>query len=176
MPPPAEPIYPGSRKEWSAFQKKVGLRFPEEYFTLANTYGSGRFLSGEVKIANPFDPDNQSFADRELKTLRETKEIAPAEVPYALFPEAGGLYPFGINGNGHTFLWLTEGGPDEWPILWYTPANYSKVVHHSLSEVLVLMASNKLKISYRHVGTFEPSGEAEFVPRQLRRKPKSKKR
>ncbi|HEV3385364.1 MAG TPA: SMI1/KNR4 family protein, partial [Gemmata sp.] len=73
MPPPAKPIYPGSKKEWSGFQKKIGLNFPTDYFSLVNTYGSGRFLGGELKIANPFDPDDERFAELELTRLRETQ-------------------------------------------------------------------------------------------------------
>jgi hypothetical protein len=168
MPPPPEPLYPGSRKEWSAFQKKIRLRFPEDYFTLVNAYGSGRFLAGEFKVANPFDPDDERFADRELRTLRENKANAPYAVPYPLYPESGGLYPFGIDGNGNTFLWLTEGGPDEWAIACFNSEDYSEVVKLALIEFLVLLATNQLKINRRKFWGSDVSEELlEFRPRRL---------
>ena len=58
--PPAEPVYSGSRKEWSAFQNKTGLEFPNDYYEVATTYGSGRFLEGEFKVANAAEPQQKS--------------------------------------------------------------------------------------------------------------------
>ena len=48
--------------------------------------------------------------------MRETKDDYPDEVPYPLFPDSGGLYPFGIDGNGNTFLWKTEANANKWAI------------------------------------------------------------
>lgn len=179
MPPPAEPVYPGSPQEWRAFQNKIGLRFPEDYFILVNAYGSGRFLAGEFKVANPFDPDDEDFANLELIRLRETKKEAPGEVPYPLFPESGGLYPFGIDGNGNTFLWLTNGVTDKWAIACFNSEDYSEVVDHTLIDFLVLLATNELEINRRRFwGADFPEDQLEFIPRRLsasrRRKPKRK--
>jgi len=178
MAPPADPIYPGSQKEWSAFQKKIGLRFPRDYFTLVNTYGSGRFLAGEFKVANPFDPNDEGFAEFELKRLRETKASAPNEVPYPLFPESGGPYPFGTDGNGNTFLWITDSGSDKWAIACFNSEDYSETVNHSLIEFLVLLASNLLEINRKKFwGSDFPKDQLEFMPRRLPgrrpRKPRS---
>lgn len=175
IPHPAEPTFPGSQKEWIAFEKKTGLRFPEEYYTLLNIYGSGRFLGGEFKVANPFDPDDENFAEHELRRLRETKVDHPDEVPYPLFPEAGGLYPFGIDGNGNTFLWITNSSSDKWTIVCFNSEDYSETINCSLIEFLILLASNKLKINRRKFwgGDFLQD-QLEFVPRKPK-KPRQKK-
>jgi len=168
MPPPAEAVYRGSKKEWGAIEEKIGLRFPEDYFTLINTYGSGRFLAGEFKVANPFDPDDERFADLELTRLRETKAAVPDEVPYPLFPETGGLYPFGIDGNGNTFLWITDGGSDDWAIACFNSEDYSEVVDHPFIDFLVLLASNQLNINRRKFwGSDFPGDQLQFIPRPL---------
>ncbi len=167
MAPPAEPLYSGSRKEWGAFQKKVGLRFPEDYFTLISTYGSGRFLAGEFKIANPFDPDDEGFADAELARMRETKKDFPDEVPFPLFPESGGLYPFGIDGNGNTYLWITAANPGEWAIVCFNSEDYSEAVRHPLIEFLVLLATNELAIKRRKFwGCDFTEDQMKFMPRK----------
>lgn len=178
MPPPSEPVYPGSKEEWEAVQKKVGFRLPSDFFALLNTYGSGRFLAGEFKVANPFDPDDKNFANKEIATMRERKEHAPDAVPYPIIPEKGGLYPFGIDGNGNTFLWLTSGNPDDWKIACFNSEDYSETVKHSLTELLLLLASNKLKINRKKFwGSDFTQDHLEFIPRRLspknKRKPKS---
>lgn len=179
MPPPAEPVRPGCQAEWQAFQRKVGLRFPSDYFALLNTYGSGRFLAGEFKVANPFDSEDERFAETELTRLRETKAAVPNEVPYSLFPEPGGLYPFGIDGNGNTFLWLTDGRPDGWPVACFNSEDYSEIVNHPLIDFLVLLASNQLDINRRKFWGSDFSEEhLQFMPRPLptrrQRKPKGR--
>lgn len=168
MPPPSQPLYPGSRKEWRAFQEIVGLVFPEDFYTVASTYGSGRFLAGEFKVANPFDPDDHGFADVELMRLRETKKQFPKEVPYSLFPDSGGLYPFGIDGNGNTFLWKTNANSSRWPIVCFNSEDYSELTDHPLIDFLVLLASNELDIDRRKFWGNDFSHEQlEFVPRRL---------
>lgn len=168
MPPPEKPLYVGTKKEWANFQGKVGMSFPEDYFTVAATYGSGRFLAGEFKVANPFDPDDEDFANFELTRLRETKEDYPDEVPFPLFPEEGGLYPFGIDGNGNTFLWKTEVNSDQWEIVCFNSEDYFELVNHSLIEFLVLVASNQLDINRRKFwGSDFSDDHLEFVPRRV---------
>lgn len=168
MPPPAAPVFSGSVKDWAAFNDKVGLSFPEDYFALSNIYGSGRFLAGEFKIANPFDPDDEGFATRELLTMRERKASAPDAVPYPIYPDPGGLYPFGIDGNGNTFLWLTDGVSDGWPIACFNSEDYSEVVNHRITEFLALLACNTLGIRRRKFwGSDFPEDQLEFIPRRV---------
>lgn len=168
MAPPEEVVYPGSKPDWDAFQNKVGMHFPAEYYALVHTYGSGRFLAGEFKIANPFDPDDQKFAEVELTRLKEARARDAKEVPFPLFPESGGLYPFGIDDNGNTFLWLTFGSTHEWPIVCFNSEDYSEVVNHTLTEFMVLLATNRLKIKRKKFwGNNVSTDQLEFVPRKL---------
>lgn len=179
MPPPEAPLFPGSNKDWNAFRKKVGLKFPNDYFTVVHTYGSGRFLGGEFKVANPFDPDDGDFADFELTRLRDIKQAGYVPIPYPLFPEPGGLYPIGFDGNGNTYLWITNPDSDEWPIACFNSSeDYHEVVNYSLIEFLVRMATNQLEIKTERYwsGNIE-SDQLTFQPRRLsvRRKGKPKR-
>jgi hypothetical protein len=54
----------------------------------------------------------------DLAALRELKGMPGIRhVPYPLFPEPGGLLPFGIDDNGDGLYWLTTGEPDQWSIV-----------------------------------------------------------
>jgi hypothetical protein len=165
MPPPAEPLNRGSEKEWSAFQKRIGLQFPEDYFTVVYNYGSGRFLAGEFRVNNPFEPADAASVEREFRTLRENKDRSPVEFPFPVFPETGGLYPFGIDCNGNTFLWLTQGKPREWPVVCLNSEDYHEIVSLSLIEFLVRMATNQLNINRRKFwGNDVAEDQLEFRP------------
>jgi hypothetical protein len=52
-----------------------------------------------------------------LSAIRELKKDWSDQHPYKLFPEPGGLLPFGGSDNGDTLFWLTLGEPDNWPIV-----------------------------------------------------------
>ncbi len=171
MPPPTEPVFPGTENDWIVFQNRIGLTFPVEYFAVVNTYGSGHFLDGEVKIANPFDPDYDRWVELELRTLRDRQ----SNFPFPIFPESGGLYPFGLDGNGNSFVWKTDGPANTWPIVCLNGEDHWEAVKYTLSDFLVRMASNSVEVDRRKFwGLF--SGEVRFEPRKLpNRKGKSKK-
>lgn len=40
-------------------------------------------------------------------------------VPYPVFPEPGGLLPFGSFGDVDVLNWLTVGEPEAWPFVYY---------------------------------------------------------
>lgn len=167
MPPPPEPVFPGSKKEWQAFEKRVGLKFPDEYFIVIHEYGSGRFLSGEVKVINPFDSDSEGFAERELERFRASRLECPLP-----FPDVG-IHPFGFDSNGTTFFWKTDGPPNEWEIVIENGAYWASF-KHTLTGFLVLLASNGLDVDRRKIlGVFE--GEATFEPQKLPRRTRKSK-
>lgn len=37
--------------------------------------------------------------------------------PYALYPEADGLLPWGTTDNGDQLFWLATGSPNEWSVI-----------------------------------------------------------
>ena len=51
---------------------------------------------------------------RALRVLRA--DCGPDEVPYPVFPDAGGLFPWGGTDNGDAMHWLTIGTPSEWTV------------------------------------------------------------
>lgn len=144
--PPEDPVHSGDLKRWQAIEEAIGIEFPKDYFAIAVKYGSGEFLSGTLEIANPFDPAYETWIEYELKKLRRSQEDSPEDMPYAVFPEADGLFPFGRDDNGNRFLWQMSGEPDNWPIVCRSSEYHWATVKESLSEFLCLLITNKLKI------------------------------
>ncbi|MCC7419746.1 MAG: SMI1/KNR4 family protein [Planctomycetaceae bacterium] len=143
--PPESPVCVGTTSDWKTFEARIGLRLPKEYCALLKEYGSGDFLNGELGIFNPFDVDAyERQVHLRLKTMRERKERSPEEVACALFPDEGGLYPFGADDNSRTYFWVTDGDPESWPIACFSPPNTWLLLHYSLSEFLVRFLTNRL--------------------------------
>lgn len=49
--------------------------------------------------------------------LRQARQEWPWSLPWPIYPEPGGLFPWAVTDNGGTLYWLTEGEPDGWPTL-----------------------------------------------------------
>ena len=74
-------------------------------------------------IFNPFS-DNEN-----LNLIKQTKdhttqyrwakrELGEEYCPFPIFPEPGGLLPFGVTDNGDVFFWLTDSdNPNHWKIV-----------------------------------------------------------
>ena len=169
IPPPAEPVYTGTRAEWDAIQDNMKIVFPKEYYEVCYVYGSGHF-SGEFLIANLFDPEARDYGFAELTRFDEARERDPHEVPYPLYPEAGGIFPFGMDGNGNTFAWLTKGRPNQWPIVCFNSEDYSEITRHSLTEFIALLIANSLEINRSKFWGPGSKYSMIFVPKQIARK------
>lgn len=129
---------------WETVERQLGLRLPADYKELLTRFPSGGFRNG-IEVSNPAQSaqdlrhearDNAEllaiFADEDTGYLTDTT--------YRLFPEPGGLYPWGRNGAGGTFWWITDApDPDDWRIAyndydnWHEhPGPMTKVVHELL--------------------------------------------
>jgi len=121
VPAPAQPRDVGDLTAWKNAEAKIGTRLPTDFRDFVFRYGSGVFNDpGRLCVfpRNPLSPDfdNRFCSDCEL--LREIKELAgDEEFPYAVFPSTSGLMLWADDDNGCMFFWLTEGDPDNWPVL-----------------------------------------------------------
>jgi len=121
-PPPTNPIGIGSLEEWEEIEKKYQLRFPSGYKELLATYGSGRF-NNSFGIVNPFHtPKNNDgfseFVHMRTRDMAEVKRMHPKlSVELPIYPEKGGLFPWGYMDNGGTLCWLTNNSESSWEIV-----------------------------------------------------------
>jgi hypothetical protein len=112
---PAEVPTPGA---WPAIESQVG-QLPADYKSFMDRFGSGT-IDGFVWILNPFSRNaHGNLLYRKEQILDALKELIESGEPsqYPLYPEPGGLLPFGMTDNGDTLLWQTVGEPDQWPIV-----------------------------------------------------------
>jgi hypothetical protein len=130
--------------DWETVERTLGIRLPTDYKELLTRFPDGAFRNS-IEVENP----GQS-ADHVANVKRHNDELLEifadeytgylTGVAYVLFPEPGGLYPWGRTGAGGTFWWITDSpDPDTWPIAyndrddWHQhPGPMSKIIHEIL--------------------------------------------
>jgi hypothetical protein len=118
--------------DWSELEDISGLEFPPDYKILASRYGMleiGAFLD-VTHVGIP--EDIRTMLDMCRETLESIRELmadlgyiyledgSGGEIeasPYPIYPEPGGLFPWGATQNGDTLLWLTDPDPNRWTIV-----------------------------------------------------------
>jgi hypothetical protein len=53
----------------------------------------------------------------QLNAIRELQNQCTALNKYPIYPEQGGLLPFGITDNGDLLLWKTDINPEKWNVI-----------------------------------------------------------
>jgi len=120
IPPPEHPVETGSSAEWSKIEQELNLSLPSDYKSYIARYGSG-CIGGLLWPLNPFAANPNINLMQQFKgtldALRSLRDRFGEELPYQLYPERGGLFPWGLTDNGDSLYWLTEGGPEGWPVV-----------------------------------------------------------
>jgi hypothetical protein len=117
VPPPANPNQIGTLDEWRAVERELGLAFPTDYQEFVLTYGTGMFAT-EYAVFNPFAGTKYLQRVRYLCEIEaDFRRKFPNRVPYAVYPEPGGVFLWGNDQNGNYYGWLTAGPPDRWPVV-----------------------------------------------------------
>ena len=109
--------------DWAEIERTVGLRLPEDYKLFSESFPGGWFRRF-VRVGKPDHPDGASqqldgFAMSQLETLRAWRAEGHGEFPYPLYPEPGGLLPWGAVRAGGYGFWLTDpsDAPEGWPVV-----------------------------------------------------------
>ncbi|SFR28753.1 hypothetical protein SAMN04488564_11561 [Lentzea waywayandensis] len=108
--------------DWVAVEHSVGLKLPDDYKRLAELFPAGWF-QGFIELIRPGDVDGSKtdflgYYTHRLEDMRRWREDEPARFPFPIFPEPGGLLPWGTSRNSDLFFWLTElADPNAWPVV-----------------------------------------------------------
>jgi hypothetical protein len=117
--PPPLPVETHGRK-WSVVEQEIGTRLPDDYKMFIEQYGSGR-INSFIWIFNPFSSNQYINLNykiiNQLEVLKTLAQDFGEKCPYPLFPQSGGLLPFGETDNGDAIYWLTRGDPNAWQVV-----------------------------------------------------------
>lgn len=118
--PPVNPSNTGNG--WSELEDALGVSLPQDYKDFINIYGTGG-IDQFIWILTPFDLDeNVNFLAR-AEVMREayleSKQQFPEYYKHCIFPEAGGILPWGYTDNGDELYWKTNEDARMWSIIVY---------------------------------------------------------
>ena len=118
-----ETVYKHSNEEWNKAQQEHGVVFPVDYVEFVDTYGTGS-IDDFLWIYTPWcQNENLNIFTRGKivgDAYRASHEEFPKDFPFAVYPEKGGLLPFGGTDNGDEFYWLTDDiNPEKWKLIVY---------------------------------------------------------
>jgi hypothetical protein len=162
-PPPEWRVDAGSPGEWDEVEQTLNTSHPDDFKLITNIYGSGNF-NDLFYLFNPFDSHGESgnlvnqalrrncFGLSVLDYFVKIKSIDSSLCPFPIYPEPDGLLPMGGDLNGGYAFWLTDGIPDDWPLILYP--DWYEIERHDmrLVDFLVLWLSGALPDCFGGVG------------------------
>jgi len=117
--PPSELVEAPDDARWPEIEQAMGTALPSDYKQLLAVYGSGTF-DEVLWLFSPFAPpgDGNLLTERDavLAGYTESRRKFPDRYPLPPFPEPGGVLPLGRSDTGNELYWVTDGGPDDWPV------------------------------------------------------------
>jgi hypothetical protein len=120
MAPPANPSDLPNEGGWQSVERRLEIKLPEDYKEFVACYGTGA-VDNFLWVLNPFSQNENlnlicQSAVR-LDSQRQYSVESGTETPYALHPDASGLFPWGVTDNGDVLYWLCIGSPSAWMIV-----------------------------------------------------------
>ncbi|MFZ3007111.1 MAG: SMI1/KNR4 family protein [Phenylobacterium sp.] len=114
VPPPVAPdeAYAGP---WEAIEADLGTGLPQDYKDFVRLYGFGSFMEF-VGVHVPVSWSPYVRLQSEVRVICDVLRD-DEDRPYSLWPEPGGLLPFGKTDFGDYLLWLPRGPPDAWGVV-----------------------------------------------------------
>ncbi|OXM54961.1 hypothetical protein [Amycolatopsis alba] len=126
-------------------ERELGTPLPDDFKDLLTRFPSGAYRDS-IEVGNPAQSadalaDTKRHNDQLLEIFADEYTGYLKGVSYRLFPEPGGLYPWGRHDAGGTFWWITDSAdPNTWRIAyndrddWHEhPGPMSKVIHEILT-------------------------------------------
>lgn len=118
---------------WNKVEESIGLNLPVDYKEIVEVFPSGYF-QGFVQVIRPGDvraskDEFLGYYAHRLEDMRRWREDEPDRFPLPIFPEPGGLLPWGRSIRSDLFFWVTSSeDPAEWPVVvadqefaWWVP-------------------------------------------------------
>lgn len=143
IPPPNEPLeaFVGP---WVAVEAKLGTPLPHDYKEFIRRYGNGLLLDF-IWISVPLS-DSDNCLERGVPLVNRIFATEFPDFPYAIWPDPGGVLPFGTSEDGGYLFWRMTGPPSEWSIVaWGREFETCEVFDCGLAEFLVGVATGAFR-------------------------------
>jgi hypothetical protein len=107
--------------DWPAIESSLGLRLPDDYKLLVETFPDGQFQD-LLRLNRPGDSNEPAdeflgYHAWRLHDLRELRDRGH-RLAYPIHPEPGGLLPWASGPRSEPVFWLTGAGdPNAWPVV-----------------------------------------------------------
>ncbi|MGO1056256.1 SMI1/KNR4 family protein [Crossiella sp. CA198] len=106
--------------DWVEVETELGRGLPDDYKDFCLNYPAIE-INGFITILHPrSDVDGGNLIESStaiLEGIRATVQLVPESVPFPVFPDDGGILPWGYDVDGAYLFWKTRGDPDEWTIV-----------------------------------------------------------
>lgn len=125
VPPPQEPVAPGSPNGWPRIESEIGAPLPQDFKDYISVYGAGQWADF-FGIIDPFYKWKHPQASKSWREWMHTRigsleqmrrEWPKHTAPFLPHPAPEGLLAFGYDDNGGTLCWHTRGQAGDWPIV-----------------------------------------------------------
>lgn len=114
LPPPAKPVDAPTHAIWHSVERKLRLVMPGDYKQFISTYGVG-CIDGFLWVFSPASENVYLNLSSQIldgaETLRQLRDDWREDISYPIYPDPGGVVPWGGTDNGHTLYWM--GGTHE---------------------------------------------------------------
>jgi hypothetical protein len=119
VPPSPEPVETDPSEAKHAVEA-LGVALPQDLYDFGLRYGSGMF-GDAIRVYNPFGANYLACVRMVGDCYRDLKSAEGDEfIPYDIFPTSPGLLAWGDEVNGNVLFWLTQGEPNDWPIILFS--------------------------------------------------------
>lgn len=118
--PPSEPILRPTAEDWAVVEGRI-TPLPSDYRAFLDIYGLGS-IDGFLSVLSPSAPEPLYSLASQLETQATVhgalrSQVGHDVIPYQMFPEFGGLIPWGTTTNGDVCYWVTsDSNPDRWAV------------------------------------------------------------
>jgi len=120
-PPPENIIHAGTEKQFTLIEEQIGTKLPSDYIKYIKYYG-GCMWFRHVIISSPFDCGEGSLWEWHKTNISQLKTLFESPLPlvkYSVYPEKNGILLCGADAFGEHIAWVTEGEPDNWPVIYF---------------------------------------------------------
>ncbi len=144
VPPPARP-FEAFKGPWEVIEADLCTPLPQDYKDFSRLYGYGRFMQFlGIHIPNTQNPNTR--LEWQAQVVRDGFLTLTEEYcPYPMWPDPGGLLPFGGTDEGDEFFWLMCGPPDDWRVVvWDRGMGEFEVLDCDLTDFLAGLATGEI--------------------------------